>query len=105
MGDFIWIAKEKVAVDPSRLRQREPKELVLPYIVERKRLDDLKNSIIDGRYKEQKMRLRECGLPYRWYLVEEFNKKMKYWANGPNGQKFNLQALEQAVASTSAIEG
>ncbi|TRY73666.1 hypothetical protein TCAL_01883 [Tigriopus californicus] len=105
VGDFIWIAKEKVTVDPSRLSQREPRELVLPYIVERKRMDDLKNSIIDGRYKEQKTRLRDCGLPYRWYLVEEFNKKMKYWANGANGQKFNLQALEQAMASTSAVEG
>jgi ERCC4-type nuclease len=30
-------------------------EAVLDYIVERKRLDDLSKSIIDGRYNEQKV--------------------------------------------------
>ena len=29
--------------------------MVLDYIVERKRLDDLSGSIVDGRYKEQKV--------------------------------------------------
>ena len=50
VGDFGWIAKEIVAFNPNVLRQRAPRELVLPYIVERKRMDDLKSSIIDGRY-------------------------------------------------------
>jgi len=31
------------------------REAVLDYIVERKRLDDLSGSIVDGRYKEQKV--------------------------------------------------
>ena len=30
-------------------------EAILDYIVERKRLDDLSKSIIDGRYNEQKV--------------------------------------------------
>lgn len=30
-------------------------DLVLDYIVERKRMDDFCSSIIDGRYKEQKV--------------------------------------------------
>jgi ERCC4-type nuclease len=32
-------------------------EAILDYIVERKRLDDLSKSIIDGRYNEQKVDL------------------------------------------------
>ena len=45
VGDFLWVAKEK----------NGPRELVLDYIVERKRLDDLASSIIDTRYEEQKV--------------------------------------------------
>lgn len=45
IGDFTWIAKCKY----------NKKELVLPYIVERKRLDDLSASIKDGRFHEQKV--------------------------------------------------
>lgn len=33
------------------------RELVLDYIVERKRMDDLCGSIIDGRFREQKVGL------------------------------------------------
>ncbi len=44
--------------------------MVLPYIVERKRADDLANSIIDGRYKDQKYRLAECGASHIFYLFE-----------------------------------
>ena len=49
-GDFIWIARSG------------SRELVLPYIVERKRLDDLSKSIIDNRYQEQKRRMESTGL-------------------------------------------
>lgn len=45
VGDFLWIAKDKFSNE----------ELVLPYVVERKRMDDLARSIIDGRYAEQKV--------------------------------------------------
>ncbi|XP_025160359.1 crossover junction endonuclease MUS81 isoform X2 [Harpegnathos saltator] len=44
VGDFAWIAKCKKTND----------ELVIPYIVERKRIDDLSASITDGRFHEQK---------------------------------------------------
>lgn len=33
------------------------RELVLDYIIERKRMDDLCGSIIDGRFREQKVLL------------------------------------------------
>lgn len=45
VGDFAWIAKCRLT----------NKELVLPFIVERKTLEDLGSSIKDGRYHEQKV--------------------------------------------------
>ena len=36
-------------------RRGKPIEVVLDYIVERKRMDDLASSIVDGRFKEQKV--------------------------------------------------
>lgn len=47
MGDGIWIARHKY------LRN----EYVLDFIVERKKIDDLRHSIRDNRYRDQKMRL------------------------------------------------
>jgi len=44
VGDFAWICCD-----------RSGKELMLPYILERKRLDDLSGSIQDGRFHEQKV--------------------------------------------------
>lgn len=43
---------------------------VLDYVFERKKADDLSASIIDGRYKEQKMRLKNCGAANVVYLYE-----------------------------------
>lgn len=45
VGDFTWIARCRRTND----------ELIMPYIVERKRMDDLSASIIDGRFHEQKV--------------------------------------------------
>lgn len=61
VGDFVWIAQHKVD---------KLKELVLPYIIERKRLDDLSSSIKDGRFHEQKFRLKQCGIENVIYLIE-----------------------------------
>lgn len=44
VGDFAWICQDKSG-----------RELMLPYILERKRLDDLSKSIQDGRFHEQKV--------------------------------------------------
>lgn len=44
VGDFAWIC-----------RDQSGNELLLPYILERKRLDDLSGSIKDGRFHEQKV--------------------------------------------------
>lgn len=61
VGDFMWICRD--TRDASI-------ELVLPYIVERKRMDDLASSIKDGRFHEQKFRLSDCGLANKIYLIE-----------------------------------
>ncbi|XP_006860974.1 PREDICTED: crossover junction endonuclease MUS81 [Chrysochloris asiatica] len=92
VGDFVWVAQETRPSDPAR-----PGELVLDHIVERKRLDDLCSSIIDGRFREQKFRLKRCGLGHRVYLVEE------------HGSIHNLSLPEstllQAVTNTQVIDG
>ncbi|NIG61210.1 crossover junction endonuclease MUS81 [Pontoporia blainvillei] len=92
VGDFVWVAQETSPRDPAR-----PRELVLDHIVERKRLDDLCSSIIDGRFREQKFRLKRCGLGRRVYLVEE------------HGSVRNLSLPEgtllQAVTNTQVIDG
>lgn len=61
VGDILWIAKHK----------KTGKEVTLNYVCERKRLDDLAMSIRDGRFSEQKNRLRKSGLKHVYYLVEE----------------------------------
>ncbi|XP_037695956.1 crossover junction endonuclease MUS81 [Choloepus didactylus] len=92
VGDFVWVAQETRPRDPAR-----PGELVLDHVVERKRLDDLCSSIIDGRFREQKFRLKRCGLGHRVYLVEE------------HGSVQNLSLPEstllQAVTNTQVIDG
>ncbi len=49
---------------------REYIDYVLDFIVERKTADDLAASIVDGRYEEQKFRLKNCGINNVIYLIE-----------------------------------
>jgi len=45
VGDMCWVARHRETKD----------EIVLDFIIERKRLDDLVTSIKDGRFHEQKV--------------------------------------------------
>lgn len=54
VGDYVFIFRDYVG-----------NELVLPYIIERKRIDDLAGSIKDGRYHEQKVKI----LFYSYHLL------------------------------------
>lgn len=78
IGDFVWICRSR------------DHELILPYVIERKRMDDFACSIKDGRfdlsnfvllsifffltdnfrYHEQKFRLKKCGIDNKIYLIE-----------------------------------
>ncbi|XP_026441335.1 crossover junction endonuclease MUS81-like [Papaver somniferum] len=60
VGDAIWIAQDKNLEN----------EFVLDFIVERKEIDDLRMSIRDSRYKDQKLRILRCGVKKLIYLVE-----------------------------------
>ncbi|XP_077863715.1 structure-specific endonuclease subunit MUS81-like [Saccoglossus kowalevskii] len=97
VGDFLWIAKERIRHMPGCLEIPIAKEIVLDYIVERKRMDDLASSITDGRFKEQKFRLKNCGLRKPIYLVEDFG----------SGQHLSVPetTLQQAVVNTQVIDG
>lgn len=71
VGDFLWVAREKLTPKIGQLKMPERREVVLDYVVERKRMDDLCSSMQDGRFREQKFRLKNCGLRKPIYLVEE----------------------------------
>lgn len=70
LGDALWVAKLK---HPNFLHtcSEEGDEIALDWIVERKRLDDLIYSIKDGRFHEQKFRLRRSGVKHVIYIIEE----------------------------------
>uniref|UniRef100_A0AAY4A003 Crossover junction endonuclease MUS81 n=1 Tax=Denticeps clupeoides TaxID=299321 RepID=A0AAY4A003_9TELE len=98
VGDFLWVARERVTPVPGQLRPPPGRELVLDYIIERKRIDDLCGSIMDGRFKEQKFRLKRCGLHKPIYLVEEC---------GSAGAHLSLpeSTLQQAIINTQVVDG
>ncbi|KAK2812774.1 hypothetical protein FQN50_001103 [Emmonsiellopsis sp. PD_5] len=97
VGDVLWIAKCK---DPAFLSQHgeEGDEVMLDWIVERKRLDDLIGSIKDGRFHEQKFRLRRSGVQNVIYLIEDFADA------GNSGSKY-YDHVASAIASTQVVNG
>ncbi|XP_056156608.1 crossover junction endonuclease MUS81 [Lampris incognitus] len=98
VGDFLWVAREKIAPVPGQLRAPIGKELVLDYIIERKRMDDLCGSIIDGRFREQKFRLKRCGLHRPIYLVEECGAAAAHMS-------IPEATLQQAIINTQVVDG
>ncbi|KAI7908267.1 putative DNA repair protein Mus81 [Cokeromyces recurvatus] len=90
IGDVIWVAKKKGSSNQSD-------ELVLDYIVERKRLDDLVSSIKDGRFTEQKTRLKRSGLEKIIYVIEEYNRD--------EAERFGMQAIQTALSSMQIVDG
>ena len=97
VGDFFWVAKCR---DPHFLLHHgeEGDEIALDYIIERKRLDDLISSIKDGRFQEQKFRLRRSGVKNVVYLIEDIGisneVRTKYY-----------DAVQSAIASTQVVNG
>ncbi|XP_067400191.1 crossover junction endonuclease MUS81 isoform X2 [Emydura macquarii macquarii] len=97
VGDFMWVARERVQPCPGQLHPPPARELALDYVVERKRMADLCGSIIDGRFREQKFRLRRCGLRHPIYLLEDSG----------SAQHLSLpeSTLQQAATSTQVVDG
>ncbi|RZF43644.1 hypothetical protein LSTR_LSTR009241 [Laodelphax striatellus] len=87
VGDFVWVCQDAASA----------RELLLPYIVERKRADDLAKSIKDGRFREQKFRLKQLPIAERIYLVEELKRKDR------PGLPFST--LMQAATNTQLVDG
>ena len=104
IGDFLWVAREKLGEVGGQFRQPKPRELVLPFLVERKRQDDLWHSIKDSRYEEQKFRMKNSGLEHLFYLVEEHPTKKEHWGRA-GSESFVGEACEQAVANTAVQDG
>ncbi|CAN6444141.1 unnamed protein product [Victoria cruziana] len=84
VGDGIWIARHR----------NDQQEYVLDFIVERKKVDDLRQSIRDNRYKDQKLRLLRCGLQKLIYLVE----------GDPNSSEA-AESIKTACFTTEILEG
>ncbi|QOU21243.1 hypothetical protein BRETT_000964 [Brettanomyces bruxellensis] len=61
VGDGVWVA----------INKESGSWATLDFIFERKRLDDLAESIKDGRFREQKSRLDKTGLQRIMYIIEE----------------------------------
>ena len=77
LGDFLWVLRvynDQQAEQSKKVSKKNKQvsfvDYVLDFIVERKTADDLAASIMDGRYDEQKFRLKSCGINNVIYLVE-----------------------------------
>ncbi|XP_065066521.1 crossover junction endonuclease MUS81-like [Rhopilema esculentum] len=89
LGDFLWVARDKF--------QGSKKEVVLDFVIERKRMDDLAGSIVDGRFKEQKFRLKSCGLKHPIYLIESYGS-MQHMV-------LPEATLKQAIINSQVVDG
>ncbi|SGY45254.1 BQ5605_C001g00268 [Microbotryum silenes-dioicae] len=74
LGDMIWVARPINSFG----QPTGEDDVVLDAIVERKRLDDLCHSIIDGRYVSQKIRLKDSAISHRIYLIEKYDDKSQF---------------------------
>ncbi|KAG8857855.1 Crossover junction endonuclease mus81 [Tulasnella sp. 330] len=92
IGDVTWVATKKYADATGG-----PQECVLDFVLERKRLDDLISSVMDGRFHEQKFRLKQTGIGRVYYLIEHHNTKEKR-------EKWNQQ-IDTALSSTQVVDG
>ncbi|KAL2863658.1 crossover junction endonuclease MUS81 [Aspergillus lucknowensis] len=101
VGDIIWVAKFH---DPTFLSKygEDGDEVMLDWIVERKRLDDLVSSIKDGRFHEQKFRLRRSGIKNVIYLIEEFS--VAHEPSTAAAAKY-YDMVSSAIASTQVVNG
>lgn len=87
VGDAVWVAEHKTS----------GKLAVLDYIVERKSLRDLVQSIMDGRFFEQKTRLKRSQIQNVIYLIEMVG-------GGPE-MASHAQRIRTAMSQIIALRG
>jgi len=102
LGDVLWTAKLKPAY-ASAFQYKNAgdddegsTEIVLEHVLERKRLDDLVYSIRDGRFHEQKFRLKKSGMRHVTYLVEDYSMSAERVERVAD-------SLESAIASMQMV--
>ncbi|KAF8429518.1 crossover junction endonuclease MUS81 [Tirmania nivea] len=97
LGDVLWIARHNTSGE----------ELILDYIIERKRMDDLVGSIKDGRFHEQKWRLRRSGVKNIIYLIEDLGNWVPGGSNGGGADDggYMREAVNTAISSTQVVNG
>lgn len=102
LGDALWIARSNQTYE-HELRTKNVGddgegcyEIVLDHIVERKRLDDLIGSIKDGRFHEQKFRLRRSAVKNVTYIIEDFS------ISAEKEDKYG-EAVSSAIAGTQVV--
>lgn len=119
VGDAVWIARRKIRTG------LEADEVVLDHIIERKRLDDLTSSILDGRWRDQKVslsavtsrerrsatnhrslnccsmlpqfRLSSSGISKVLYLIEDHDVENQMRRFGPQ--------IQTALSSSQVVDG
>lgn len=97
VGDLLWVAREKTQTEAGVGQQPNRRELVLDYIVERKRMDDLVHSCTDGRLPDQKFRLKHCGLKKPIFMIEDYGSL----------QHFSMpeDRIRQTITNLKVIDG
>lgn len=98
LGDALWVAKCHDGGRRLSASGAEGDEVVLDWLVERKRQDDLISSIRDGRFREQKFRQRRSGVRHVVYVVEDGGLDA-------DGQFRHDDAMRSAVTATQAVHG
>ena len=98
LGDILWVARPKRDLPPDKKKAwTYVQEVVLDTVVERKRLDDLASSIFDGRWHDQKQRLRHAGIGQVIYLIEDIDV--------PHLMQRHGAQIQTALSSTQVIDG
>ncbi|WFD35488.1 Crossover junction endonuclease mus81 [Malassezia cuniculi] len=98
LGDVLWVAKPRSGLSDTQKRLwQKTGDIVLDVVVERKRLDDLTSSIIDGRWHDQKKRLRHSGIGTVFYVIEDVDVDNLVRRYG--------QQIQTALSSTQVIDG
>ncbi|CAK9298819.1 unnamed protein product [Gordionus sp. m RMFG-2023] len=88
LGDFLWVIKYNNTADT----------YLFPYIIERKNISDLSHSIKDGRFREQKFRLKRLSnLDMKPILLVESMDPSKYFG-------LSVDSLKQAIINTMIID-